>query len=99
MKTKTNISVRNSLGYHTTSNMILGEAHGYQSGDILDANAVAELVYAIITGEVFPGGITSENIQDGTISVNDLSREVIDKMTSTYNENDQALYLNGSREI
>lgn len=99
MKTKTNISVRNPLGYRTTSNMILGKAHGYQPGDILDANAVTELVYAIIAGEVFPDGITSEDIQDGTILIEDLSDEVIDKMSSTYDEDDQALYLNRSKEI
>lgn len=44
MKQKTNISVKNNLGYHITANMEIGENYGYASGDILDANAVAKLV-------------------------------------------------------
>ena len=49
MKAKTNISVRNNLGSKIISNMIIGESGEYTSGDILDANAVQEVVTNEIT--------------------------------------------------
>ena len=45
MKRKTNISVQDNRGLRVTPNLIVGEKfNGYVSGDILDANSVADLV-------------------------------------------------------
>jgi len=45
MKRKTNISVQDNHGIRITPNLIVGEKfNGYVSGDILDANSVADLV-------------------------------------------------------
>ena len=45
MKRKTNISVQDNRGIRVTPNLIVGEKfNGYVSGDILDANSVADLV-------------------------------------------------------
>lgn len=44
MKAKTNISVRNNLGQRVISDIIIGKTGTYTSGDILDANAVVELI-------------------------------------------------------
>lgn len=41
---KTNISVRNNQGAHTTSNMIIGANGRFASGDILDANATIDVI-------------------------------------------------------
>lgn len=57
MKQKTNISVKNNLGYHVTANMEIGPNKGYASGDILDANAVEQLVEDKINSLV--GGATT----------------------------------------
>ena len=44
MKTKTNISVRDNTGARVEASVIVGNAAGYVSGDILDANATANLI-------------------------------------------------------
>lgn len=43
-KTKTNISVRDNTGARVEASVIVGNAAGYVSGDILDANATANLI-------------------------------------------------------
>ena len=43
-KSKSQISVINNAGYRRNADIIVGEPHGHTSGDILDANAVQELV-------------------------------------------------------
>lgn len=44
MESKTNISVKNTLGQRVTSNMQLGDSNGFASGDILDANATVKVI-------------------------------------------------------
>ncbi len=44
MKQKTNISVKNNLGYYISPSIEIGGANGYVSGDLLDANATVKLV-------------------------------------------------------
>lgn len=97
---KTNISVQDNRGIRVRSNMILGNEAGFSSGDILDANAVVELIKkytaAIInheTTEVPVGTITSENILDGTIQMEDLSDEVKQKLDFVYDEEEDALHI------
>lgn len=70
MKQKTNISVKNNLGYHVTANMEIGPNKGFISGDILDANAVAKLIEDKVTALV--GGATSSA---------DTLKELEDKIT------------------
>lgn len=70
MKQKTNISVKNNLGYHVTANMEIGPNKGYASGDILDANAVEQLVEDKINSLV--GGATTSA---------DTLKEIEDKIT------------------
>lgn len=43
-KTKTNISVKDNTGARVEASVIVGPAAGYVSGDILDANATANLI-------------------------------------------------------
>lgn len=58
MKQKTNISVKNNLGYRVNVDMEVGENKGFSSGDILDANATAKLIEDKI-GEVVGGASSS----------------------------------------
>jgi hypothetical protein len=82
MKTKTNISTKNNRGIRIASNMIVGEvAKIYNSGDILDANAIVELVKKMIHDEtILFDSITTQDIKDNTIAIDDLSEEVMDKI-------------------
>lgn len=99
MKRKTNISVQDNRGIRITPNMTVGEKfNGYVSGDILDANAIVDLVKKMIRdgGGVVPDSITSEDIADGTIQIVDLAKEVTDKLDSKYDESEEKLYINGS---
>lgn len=43
-KTKTNISVKDNTGARVEASVIVGNASGYVSGDILDANATSDLI-------------------------------------------------------
>ena len=43
-KQRLNLSIKNNLGYRVNPNLILGDYRGFSSGDILDANAVIELI-------------------------------------------------------
>lgn len=103
MKRKTNISVLDNFGIRRTSNMIVSQKYnGFISGDILDANAIVDLVKTVI--EVYQASginrpVTSEDIQDGTIRIEDLSEEITNKMESTYNQDEESLSLNGSEAI
>ena len=99
MKRKTNISVQDNYGIRRTANMIISEKYnGFQSGDILDANTVVAMIkYAMEhSGGGHSGTVTSEDILNGAILLEDLSNEVTSKMESTYKEGDEILYLNGS---
>lgn len=95
MKRKTDISVQDNRGIRRKVNMIVSdEYNGFQSGDILDANTIVALIkYAMEHG----GEITSEDIVNGTIMLEDLSDEVMDRMSSEYEEGGEILYLNGSK--
>ena len=64
MKRKTNISVQDDRNIRVTSNMILGSG-SYVSGDILDANAVEELINSKITALI-----------DGASGSNDTLKEI-----------------------
>ena len=101
MKRKTNISVQDNLGIRRTSNMIVSEKYnGFLSGDILDANAIVDLVKTVIDiyGSASGTGrlVTSEDIQNGTILIEDLSKEITDKLESTYKQDEELLMLNNS---
>ena len=97
MKRKTNVSVQDNRGIRRKVNMLVGDAHeGFRSGDILDANSVVALIKAFIGGGG-GGTVTSSDIVNGTILLEDLADEVVDKMESEYEEGEEALYLNGSR--
>lgn len=101
MKRKTNISVQDNYGIRRTANMIVSEKYnGFQSGDILDANTVVAMIkYAIEhSGGGHGGAVTSEDIVNGTIQLEDLSNEVTNKMESEYEDGNEVLYLNGSKE-
>ena len=95
MKRKTDISVQDNRGIRRKVNMIVSdEYNGFQSGDILDANTIVALIkYAMEHG----GEITSEDILNGTIKLEDLADEVTNKMESEYEEGNEVLYLNGSK--
>ena len=83
--------------------MIVSQKYnGFISGDILDANAIVDLVKTVI--EVYQSSginrpVTSEDIQDGTIRIEDLSEEITNKLESTYNQDEESLSLNGSEAI
>lgn len=99
MKRKTDISVQDNRGIRRKVNMIVSdEFNGFQSGDILDANTIVALIkYAMEHGGGGHGGaVTSEDIVNGTIQLEDLADEVTNKMESTYEEGAEVLYLNGS---
>ena len=101
MKRKTDISVQDNRGIRRKVNMIVSdEFNGFQSGDILDANTIVALIkYAIEHGGGGHGGaVTSEDIINGTILLEDLNEEVTNKMKSEYEEAGEVLYLNGSKE-
>lgn len=69
MKRKTNISVQDNLGIRITPNLIVGEKfNGYVSGDILDANSVADLVKGSEDLEQY---VTHEELHQILISIED----------------------------
>ncbi len=72
MKQKTNISVRNNLGYHVTAEMELGENYGYASGDILDANATAKLIDDKIDAVVGGASSTMDTLKEVETEISDL---------------------------
>lgn len=101
MKRKTNVSVQDNRGARRTVNMYVSEDfNGFRSGDMLDANTIVALInYAIEHGGSGHGGaVTSEDIINGTILLEDLNEEVTNKMESEYEETNEVLYLNGSKE-
>ena len=83
MKRKTNISVQDNRGSRVISNMHVSEEyHGYIPGDILDANMVVKLIYDALAGKPIDGddlpvgSVTTLQIADKTIKIEDLSDEV-----------------------
>ncbi len=72
MKQKTNISVRNNLGYHITSEMELGPDNGYSSGDLLDANATAELINNKVDAVVDGASSTMDTLKEVETEISDL---------------------------
>jgi hypothetical protein len=72
MKQKTNISVRNNLGYHITSEMELGPNNGYSSGDLLDANATAELINNKVDAVVDGASSTMDTLKEVETEISDL---------------------------
>lgn len=93
MKNKTNISVRNNLGTHTTSHMIVGSEGPYTSGDIMDANSVNQVVDEKIN-----------SIVDGASSAMDTLKEVENEISDlpvirTSIENIQSLINADSQDI
>lgn len=61
MKNKTNISVRDNLDHRIVVSMEIGESAGYTSGDILDANATANLINKTVDGAItsLPTNVTT----------------------------------------
>lgn len=75
MKSKTNLSILNNTGVRINPSIIVGESNGYVSGDILDANAVKELV----------GGSTSKNdFEDLQTQVDNIS-DSVDNISDSVN--------------
>lgn len=102
MKRKTNVSVQDNRGSRRTVNMYVSDDfNGFRSGDMLDANTIVALVnYAVEHGSGGHGGaVTSEDIINGAILLEDLNQEVTRKMESEYEQEDEALYLNGSKGL
>ena len=104
MKRRTNISVQDNRGSRVTSNMHVSEEyHGYIPGDILDANMVVKLIYDALKGlsieghDLEPNTVGSEQIKDKSITINDLSNEVADKLNqdlnATYHAEDEVIEL------
>ena len=56
-KTKLNVSVKNNAGITVKPSVIVGDQGSYSSGDILDANAIENLINSKISGVV--GGATT----------------------------------------
>ena len=65
--------------------LVIGDiSNGYEKGTILDANAVIELILQLFKdGNVMSSVITSAQILDGSITEDDLSEELMDKINST----------------
>jgi hypothetical protein len=79
-------------------NVILGKQKigGYAAGDLLDANAVIDLITKVLTEGIdsMLRNITSEDIANGTIKLEDLNEEVTYKLNSVYDTSESALYVN-----
>lgn len=75
---------------------------GYNKGDILDANSTMELIQhtilSVLPHELFTE-VTSENIKDGTIKMEDLSKSLQDTLSPSYNASDETLYLNNNLNL
>lgn len=89
MKRKTNLSVQDNIGVRRQSNIHVGEEfHGYVSGDILDANMIVKLIHDALQGlsiegsDVLTNAIGTEQIKDKSVTINDLSDELVDQMQS-----------------
>lgn len=93
MKQKTNISVKNNLGYHVTSNMELGPNNGFPSGDILDANATSELINKRINDVIDGADSTMDTLKEVETAISDLPT------IRTSIENIQALIDADSQDI
>ena len=104
MKRKTNLSVQDNRGSRVISNMHVSEEyHGYIPGDILDANMVVKLIYDAIAGVSIEGkdlpvnSVGTEQIKDKTVTINDLSDEVVDRINSgvdiTYTANEELMEI------
>lgn len=71
--------------------LILGDiSKGFEQGTILDANAIVELIIDLFkNGTVMESSITSAQISDGSVTEDDLSEELVNKINSasgvTYN--------------
>ena len=80
MKQKTNISVKNNLGYHVTAEMEVGDNYGYASGDILDANATAKLIDDKINNLIGGASASSDTLKEISdaipTKVSDLTNDV-----------------------
>lgn len=93
MKKKTNISVKNSLGYKVTPSMIIGPDNGYVSGDILDANATVELInQVLVNDDEEPSYIDSikdalKDLVDYKVLVNDTTTSCGQNQVSHYGYN------------
>ena len=90
MKRKTNISVQDNRASRVISNMHVSEEyHGYIPGDILDANMVVKMIYDAIAGLSIEGGdlptdsVGTEQLKDKSITINDLSDEVVNRINET----------------
>ena len=56
-KSKTNISVVNNVGIRRNADVHIGDNGPYPSGDILDANAILQLIQSTLNPEESGGGI------------------------------------------
>ena len=104
MKRKTNISVQSNTGTRRLAYMHVGEEyHGYASGDILDANTIVKLIHDALQGlsidgsDIVTESITSEQIKDKSVTINDLSDEIVDqiqsKVETQYDEDTEELSI------
>lgn len=85
------------------SDVIIGDSDfGYGRGDIFDANFTMEIIQRTILSMLSHGlftEVTSENIKDGTIKIEDLSKSLQDTLSPSYNASDETLYLNNNLNL
>ena len=62
MKSKTNISILDNVGLRRNATIEIGNAGSYESGLILDANAVEKLVKDLIAGVVGTAGASVDTL-------------------------------------
>lgn len=101
MKRKTNISVQDNLGTRVKSNMIVGEKHnGYLSGDILDANAIIDVIKTVPGGDTPTklsqlqndvGFITMNQVEDAGYATSEDIEDVQDNITQLEDSFDTSL--------
>ena len=48
-------------------------------------------------GELGPDTVGTEEIKDGSVRTADLNKEVTDKLDDTYVQNEESLYINGTK--
>lgn len=61
-KSKTHIQVKNNAGYFVNANVLVGNNGSYSSGDILDANAVEQLINSKISNIVGGASAASDTL-------------------------------------
>jgi hypothetical protein len=64
MKQKTNIQVKNNLGYHINANMEVADSGSHESGMLMDANAIEKMIDAKIAALINGAGTNSDTLKE-----------------------------------